>query len=75
MQFQVNQEPECIQGVLEDNERNQMLRLSRLGDSLNEGLFSDAIIAYDQLNKRTEKIIVKLIIKEWTTNARKYSKK
>lgn len=76
MQFEINQEPDCAKGILEDNhERNNMLRISRLGDNQNEGLFADALVAYDQLNKRTEKIIVKLAIKEWTTEARKYSKK
>ena len=75
MQFEINQEPDCIKGVIEDNEKNNMLRISRLGDSLNEGLFSDAIVAFDQLNKRVERIIVKLIIKEWASDARKYSKK
>lgn len=52
-----------------------MLRLSRLDNSQYEGLFDDAIIAYDQLIKRTEKIIVKMVTKEWMTDARKYSKK
>jgi alpha-ketoglutarate-dependent taurine dioxygenase len=76
MQFEINQDPDCIKGILEDNhEKNNMLRVSRLGDNQNEGLFADALAAYDQLNKRTEKIIVKLAIKEWTTEARKYSKK
>lgn len=76
MQFEINQEPECIQNsLLEDNDKNTMLRVTRLGNTLNEGLFSDALTAYEGLIQRTEKIILKLIIKEWTLDARKYSKK
>lgn len=75
MQFEINGEPECIQDILEDNDKNNMLRVSRLGNTLNEGLFSDALTAYEGLIQRTEKIILKLIIKEWTLDARKYSKK
>lgn len=52
-----------------------MLCISRLGETLQQGLFDDAIVAYDQLIKRTEKIIVKLATKEWMTDARKYAKK
>lgn len=75
MQFEVNQEPDCIKDILEDNDKNVMLRVSRLGNTLNEGLFSDALTSYEGLIQRTEKIILKLIIKEWTLDARKYSKK
>lgn len=75
MQFQISQEPDCIKDVFQDNERSNMLRISRLGHNQYEGLFDDAIIAYDQLIKRTEKIIVKIATKEWMTDARKYSKK
>ncbi|KAI7890852.1 TIP-1 family-domain-containing protein [Mucor mucedo] len=75
MQYQISQEPSCIKEVSQENERSNMLRLSRLGHNQYEGLFDDAITAYEQLIKRTEKIIVKMAIKEWMMDARKYAKK
>lgn len=73
MQFEVNQEPECIKQIIQENEKNAcMLHLT---NQQREGLFTNAIIAYEQLNKRAEKIIVKIAIKEWSTETRKYAKK
>jgi hypothetical protein len=40
-----------------------------------QGLFLDTLMAYNQLNQRIEKIVVKMAIKEWTTETRKYAKK
>jgi hypothetical protein len=40
-----------------------------------QGLFSDILTAYDQLGQRVEKIVVKMAIKEWTTETRTYAKK
>jgi hypothetical protein len=76
IQYEISQSPESIQ--LMDSttqERNNMLRLSRLYEGDQNGLFADAITAYDQLCLRMEKIFVKLPVKEWITNARAYSKK
>lgn len=75
MQYQISQDPDCINQVSQESERSNMLRISRLGHNQYEGLFDDAIIAYEQLIKRTEKIIVKMATKEWMTDARKYAKK
>lgn len=40
-----------------------------------QGLFSDTLLTYDELNQCIEKIVVKLAIKEWTAETRKYAKK
>ncbi|KAL9554158.1 hypothetical protein MBANPS3_002958 [Mucor bainieri] len=73
MQYEINQEPDSVKDIIRENEKNNcMLQLS---DQQTEGLFSNALIAYEQLNKRSEKIIVKIAIKEWTTETRQYAKK
>ncbi|KAG1106734.1 hypothetical protein G6F42_016631 [Rhizopus arrhizus] len=73
MQFEINQEPDSIKEVIRENEKNNCML--RLADQQTDGLFSNALIAYEQLNKRSEKIIVKIAIKEWTTETRQYAKK
>lgn len=73
MQFEVNQEPECIKQIIQENEKNACML--HLANQQSEGLFTNAVIAYEQLNKRAEKIIVKIAIKEWSTETRQYAKK
>ncbi|KAI8646514.1 TIP-1 family-domain-containing protein [Parasitella parasitica] len=73
MQFHINQNPDCVQDVSQANGKNSCMVL--LPHEHNEGLFSMAITAYEQLNKRAEKIIVKIAVKEWTTETRQYAKK
>ncbi|CEP12104.1 hypothetical protein [Parasitella parasitica] len=73
MQFQVNQGPDCVKKILHENEKNSCM--FQLSGEQNEGLFSMAITAFEQLNKRAERIIVKIAVKEWSTETRQYAKK
>ncbi|KAI8993264.1 TIP-1 family-domain-containing protein [Pilobolus umbonatus] len=55
--------------------KDNLISLSSIKSSSMEGLFADALAAYHQLNGQIEKTFIRIILKEWTTNARPYSKK
>ncbi|KAI8390071.1 TIP-1 family-domain-containing protein [Blakeslea trispora] len=76
LQLQSNQYPEAIQQVMDQvplQERNNCML--NLAHHQTDNLFSDALTAFEQLIKRTEKIIVKIALKEWSNDARKYAKR
>ncbi|KAI8979648.1 TIP-1 family-domain-containing protein [Mycotypha africana] len=81
MQYDIMHGSDSIQSLVTDLElshqaNNCMIHLSQLMHSQQEeGLFSAAITAFEQLNLRIEKIIVKMAMKEWTIEAKKYAKK
>lgn len=57
-------------------DRNTMLSYARLMESgSSDSLFADALTAYNQIAERIEKVFVKIAVKEWTNNARAYSRK
>ncbi|OBZ91658.1 RAD50-interacting protein 1 [Choanephora cucurbitarum] len=76
LQLQFNQYPEAIQQVVDRmplQERNNCML--NLAHHQTDNIFSDALTAFDQLIKRIEKIIVKIALKEWSADARKYAKR
>ncbi|KAI8366458.1 TIP-1 family-domain-containing protein [Choanephora cucurbitarum] len=76
LQLQFNQYPEAIQQVVDQmplQERNNCML--NLAHHQTDNIFSDALTAFDQLIKRIEKIIVKIALKEWSADARKYAKR
>lgn len=62
MQYELN---------LPENEKS----IQRIGESQSEGLFAGTYSLFDQLNKRIEKIMVKVATKEWIADHRRYAKK
>ncbi|RCI04595.1 hypothetical protein CU098_012657, partial [Rhizopus stolonifer] len=76
LQLQSNEDTSCIQQVVDNvpvQERNNCML--NIAHHQTESLFSDATIAFEQLIKRVEKIIVKIAIKDWSTESRKYARK
>lgn len=74
----MKQNPEETENLLKIlvSTQDKMFRPTRLTeDTMYDALFTDAIVAFDQISKRIERIFVKIAIKEWTNNARAYSKK
>ncbi|KAG0767798.1 hypothetical protein G6F62_002876 [Rhizopus arrhizus] len=77
MHFEFKQNPEEVNELLKElaftQDKNKMVHLAHLAET--ESLFTDALAAFEQISQRTEKIFVKIAVKEWTNNARAYSKK
>ncbi|KAI9256240.1 TIP-1 family-domain-containing protein [Sporodiniella umbellata] len=75
---QMKQDPEKTESFLKSfvSYQDKMIRHSCVTQSeSSDGLFTDALTAFEQISKRIEKIFVKIALKEWTNNAREYSKK
>ncbi|KAG1442153.1 hypothetical protein G6F56_011188 [Rhizopus delemar] len=78
LHYEMKQNPEETENLLKIlvSTQDKMFRPTRLTeDTMYDALFTDAIVAFDQISKRIERIFVKIAIKEWTNNARAYSKK
>ncbi|RCH98219.1 hypothetical protein CU097_014935 [Rhizopus azygosporus] len=77
LNFEIKQDTECMRRILKEHQdRNTMLSYARLMESgSSDSLFADALTAYNQIAERIEKVFVKIAVKEWTNNARAYSRK
>ncbi|KAL0073951.1 TIP-1 family-domain-containing protein [Phycomyces blakesleeanus] len=78
MQYQVSQNPKEAQTVMDSlpaHENMFALSLSSNWETPSNSFFAEALNAFDMLSQRIEKLFVKIVAKEWATNAREYAKK
>ncbi|KAI8366626.1 TIP-1 family-domain-containing protein [Radiomyces spectabilis] len=78
LQFEVNQNPELFQEMANQYESPDSLfvpRLEKLFETANDSVFAAPLASFQRLCERTEKLMVKVIVREWNTATRDYSKR
>ncbi|KAI9016381.1 TIP-1 family-domain-containing protein [Phycomyces nitens] len=78
MQYQVSQNIEAVEAIMDNlpaHENMFALKLSSNWETPSNSFFAESLEAFDSLSQRIEKLFVKIVAKEWATNAREYAKK
>ncbi|KAI9307467.1 TIP-1 family-domain-containing protein [Cunninghamella echinulata] len=75
LNMEAEQHKDIVMDIRKNSEQMKAIYILDVNEKrVGQTIFSSILLAYQQLLSRAEKICVKLVAKEWTTNSKQYSK-